>query len=296
MRSAPSWSCRPKASMGGTVSAQPRRPRAASGSARMSSPRVRRRRQPRQVHPVPDGMPVRLHHRLPRRQRLRHRRRRAASPAADVVGELRRGVNPVRRPGQQQADRRTDATPAPAAQQVDPEPGAPGMARVRRADDGDRHPRRGQLGGTGARADRRPDHGHGYACAFQSFLLDRDERRTEVGFSLDTFSDKPFLVSTAVSVVLLVLSTVLGIFQAVLKTTRLDVGQWLICMAVALSVVVAAEIRKAARRRIAAKAVRPVPPANASQSRSATPAGAAVGSEHAARRGEPDHGGPTPGG
>lgn len=47
---------------------------------------------------------------------------------------------------------------------------------------------------------------------------------------------------------LLVLSTVLGIFQAVMKTTRLDVPQWLICTAVALSIVAAAEIRKAARR------------------------------------------------
>ena len=34
-----------------------------------------------------------------------------------------------------------------------------------------------------------------------------------------------------------------------MKTTRLDVPQWLICTAVALSIVAAAEIRKAARRR-----------------------------------------------
>jgi Ca2+-transporting ATPase len=65
----------------------------------------------------------------------------------------------------------------------------------------------------------------------------KDERKS--AFSLDTFSDKPFLISTAVSVVLLVLSTVLGIFQTVLKTTGLDVGRWLICMAVALSIVMA---------------------------------------------------------
>jgi len=40
----------------------------------------------------------------------------------------------------------------------------------------------------------------------------------------------------------------------VMSTVRLDVPQWLICTAVALSVVVAAEIRKAVRRRPAAKA------------------------------------------
>jgi hypothetical protein len=52
--------------------------------------------------------------------------------------------------------------------------------------------------------------------------------------------------------ILLVLSTILGIFQTVMKTTRLDVRQWLICTAVALSIVAAAEIRKAVRRRTAA--------------------------------------------
>ncbi|HEX7992883.1 MAG TPA: cation transporting ATPase C-terminal domain-containing protein [Streptosporangiaceae bacterium] len=55
-------------------------------------------------------------------------------------------------------------------------------------------------------------------------------------------------MTTAVSVVLLVLSTVLGIFHTVIQTTRLDLRQWLICTAVALSIVVAAEIRKAVRR------------------------------------------------
>jgi hypothetical protein len=37
-----------------------------------------------------------------------------------------------------------------------------------------------------------------------------------------------------------------------MKTVRLDVRQWLICTAVALSIVAAAEIRKALRRRTAA--------------------------------------------
>jgi hypothetical protein len=51
-----------------------------------------------------------------------------------------------------------------------------------------------------------------------------------------------------VSFILLVLSTVLGIFQNVMDTTRLDVPQWLACTAVALSIVATAEIRKAIRR------------------------------------------------
>ena len=103
---------------------------------------------------------------------------------------------------------------------------------------------------------------HGLAVArtmgmvtFALFLLffsieSKDER--DSAFSLDTFSDKTFVVTTSGSFVLLVLSTVLGIFQTVMKTVRLDVRQWLICTAVALSIVAAAEIRKAMRRRTAA--------------------------------------------
>jgi P-type Ca2+ transporter type 2C len=83
----------------------------------------------------------------------------------------------------------------------------------------------------------------------------KDER--DSAFSLDTFSDKTFVITTSGSFVLLVLSTVLSIFQTVIKTVRLDVRQWLICTAVALSIVVAAEIRKAVLRRTAAKAIHP---------------------------------------
>ena len=84
----------------------------------------------------------------------------------------------------------------------------------------------------------------------------KDER--DSAFSLDTFSDKTFRITTCGSFVLLVLSTVLDIFHRVMKTVTLDVRQWLICTAVALSVVAVAEIRKAILRRTAAKAVMPV--------------------------------------
>jgi P-type Ca2+ transporter type 2C len=105
---------------------------------------------------------------------------------------------------------------------------------------------------------------HGLAIArtmgmvtFALFILlfaieSKDER--DSAFSLDTFSDKTFVMTTSGSFVLLILSTVLNIFQVVLKTVRLDVRQWLICTAVALSIVVAAEIRKAVLRRPATNA------------------------------------------
>ena len=93
------------------------------------------------------------------------------------------------------------------------------------------------------------------------FSLESRHRRESV-FSLDTFADRTFIMTTGASFFLLVMSTVLRPFQTILKTTTLDVRQWLICTAVALSIIVAAEIRKAVRRRTAAKvttADRPVP-------------------------------------
>jgi len=77
----------------------------------------------------------------------------------------------------------------------------------------------------------------------------RDERRS--AFSLDTFSDAKFLIATGVSILTLLLTTVFGPLQSLLKTTSLDVRQWLLCVAVALSIVVVSEIQKAVRRHTA---------------------------------------------
>jgi len=77
----------------------------------------------------------------------------------------------------------------------------------------------------------------------------RAERRTV--FSLDTFSDSKFVIATGVSVLTLLLTTVFGPLQAFLNTTSLDVRQWSVCLAVALSIVVVSEIRTAVRRHTA---------------------------------------------
>src|SRR5262249_542722 len=81
-------------------------------------------------------------------------------------------------------------------------------------------------------------------------IATKDARRTV--FSLETFSDKRFNIMTLVSVLTLILATVLQPLQALLKPTGLDVRQWLICICVALSIIAAAEIYKALRRRTAA--------------------------------------------
>ncbi|MFY9862534.1 MAG: cation-transporting P-type ATPase [Trebonia sp.] len=59
------------------------------------------------------------------------------------------------------------------------------------------------------------------------------------------------VIATGVSILTLLLTTVFGPLQAFLKTTSLDVRQWLICLAVALSIVVLSKIQKAVRRHTA---------------------------------------------
>ena len=83
-------------------------------------------------------------------------------------------------------------------------------------------------------------------------IATKDERRTV--FTLDTFADRKFVIFTGVSVLTLILATVFGPLQAFLKTS-LDGQQWLICTGVALSVIIASEIRKAIRRRAATEAI-----------------------------------------
>ena len=76
------------------------------------------------------------------------------------------------------------------------------------------------------------------------FSLESRDRRDSV-FSLSTFADRTCIVTTGASLFLLVMATVLAPCHAILKTTALDVDQWLLCAAVALSVIAVTEIRKA---------------------------------------------------
>ena len=78
-------------------------------------------------------------------------------------------------------------------------------------------------------------------------LATRDESRTV--FTLDTLADTTLVRSTAASLVVLVLTTVLAPLQAFLDTVTLDPEQWLVCALAALPVLVASEIRVLVRRR-----------------------------------------------
>ena len=84
------------------------------------------------------------------------------------------------------------------------------------------------------------------ANLFFSFTA-RDELRSV--FSLDTFEDRTFLMTSALSVVAIIVATELGFLQRVLDTVELTGDQWLICIGAGLTIVVASEIRKLLLRR-----------------------------------------------
>ena len=75
----------------------------------------------------------------------------------------------------------------------------------------------------------------------------RDDRRSV--FSLDTFSDRMFVIASLASAVSIILATTFGFLERILDTVELTGNQWLICIGAALPIVVASEIRKFILRR-----------------------------------------------
>jgi Ca2+-transporting ATPase len=103
------------------------------------------------------------------------------------------------------------------------------------------------------------DDPHGLAMArtigFTTFALShiffavstKDERRSV--FNLDTFADKPLLISIGLGLAVIVLQTTLNPLQRLLQTGPLELEQWLVCIAAALVIPVVAEVRKLLIRR-----------------------------------------------
>jgi len=75
----------------------------------------------------------------------------------------------------------------------------------------------------------------------------RDELRSVL--SLDTFSDRRFIVTSLMSGAAIIFATDLRFFQRILDTVELTGNQWLICIGAGLVIVVASEIRKFILRR-----------------------------------------------
>jgi Ca2+-transporting ATPase len=90
----------------------------------------------------------------------------------------------------------------------------------------------------------------------------RDDRRSV--FSLDTFSDRMFVIASLASATSIIVATEFGFLQRILDTVELTGNQWLICIGAALPIVVASEIRKLLlRRRDSAAEVPPPQPRGA---------------------------------
>ena len=75
----------------------------------------------------------------------------------------------------------------------------------------------------------------------------RDQLRSV--FSVETFKDRTFLVTSLMSVASIIFATELRFFQRILDTVEMTGNQWLICIAGGAVVVVASEIWKFALRR-----------------------------------------------
>ncbi len=94
------------------------------------------------------------------------------------------------------------------------------------------------------------------ANLFFSFTA-RDELRSV--FSLDTFNDRTFLITSLMSVAAIIFATELQFFQRILDTVELTGNQWLICIGA-----------DADRRRLGGLEVRPAPRRRRGPGRGAT--------------------------
>jgi len=79
-----------------------------------------------------------------------------------------------------------------------------------------------------------------------SFTVRSDLRSV---FSLETFGDRRFVVTTGMSVAAIVLATEFGLFQRILHTTSLSLAQWGLCLLAGAVVVIPTELRKVVLRR-----------------------------------------------
>jgi Ca2+-transporting ATPase len=83
------------------------------------------------------------------------------------------------------------------------------------------------------------------ANVFFSFTV-KDSLRS--AFTVETFADRRLLKATGLSAIAILFGAEVGIFQRILGTVSLTGKQWIACILVAFSIVVASEIWKAIRR------------------------------------------------
>jgi P-type Ca2+ transporter type 2C len=74
-----------------------------------------------------------------------------------------------------------------------------------------------------------------------SFTVRSDTRSM---FTLETFDDRRFLITSGMSAIAIIIATELGLLQRMLHTVSLSLTQWLVCLAAGATVVVVTELRK----------------------------------------------------
>ncbi|WP_426504532.1 cation-translocating P-type ATPase [Dactylosporangium sp. McL0621] len=90
---------------------------------------------------------------------------------------------------------------------------------------------------------------------FLSFTVRSDTRSM---FTLETFDDRRFLITSGMSVIAIVIATELGLLQRMLHTVSLSLTQWSVCLAAGATVIVVTELRKLLlRRRVAPTGITP---------------------------------------
>jgi Ca2+-transporting ATPase len=101
-------------------------------------------------------------------------------------------------------------------------------------------------------------------CLFRLFSSLESADENQSLFSGSILANRPLLLATSLSVVMIVLATELGFFQRILGTASLTGDQWAICIVVPLSLIVVEEARKLLKVRTsdqAAPAIAPAPAA-----------------------------------
>ena len=121
---------------------------------------------------------------------------------------------------------------------------------VRRPRDGRGDARRHRLGDRRLRRGRRPHDGPRDVLAVPRLLLARDgERGADACSAASSSRTRSCSRRPALSLLTIFLATTFGPLQRILDTTELSVDQWAICIVVAASIIVVAEVRKLFGRR-----------------------------------------------
>ena len=86
--------------------------------------------------------------------------------------------------------------------------------------------------------------GSGKSRPLTSISQSASVKTSDINDSLDTFSDRTFVLTSLLSAAAIIVGTELEFFHRILDTVSLSGGQWAICIGAGLLIVAVSEIRK----------------------------------------------------